>query len=89
MLAHNCSPFAGCRFAHRTSLHLPGQARLGAVLLQDRAQGGQRVGPQEPASLHRHEPHRPQPGACDSGGEATFFPPERISGKYLTTILHS
>merc|ERR1719397_2483376 len=49
--------------AHRVAVHLPGQAWLGSVLLQDRLEGGKRVGAQEPASLHRHEPHRPQPGA--------------------------
>ena len=55
------------------ALHLPRQARLGPVLLQDGAQGGpHRAGPQEPAGLHRHEPHRPQPGARYSGGELKF-----------------
>ena len=52
------------------ALHLPRQARLGAVLLQDRSQGGPHwPRAQEPAGLHRHEPHRPQPGACYSSGE--------------------
>ena len=30
---------------------------------------GKRACPQEPASLHRDEPHRPQPRACYSCGE--------------------
>ena len=68
-IAHNCLPIAGCRLAHRAALHLPGEARVGAVLLQDRAEGGQRAGAQEPTSLHRHEPHRPQSGARYSCGE--------------------
>ena len=46
------------RAAAGSPLHLPRQARLGAVLLQDRPQGGaHRPRPQEPASLHRDEPH--------------------------------
>ena len=46
------------RAAAGSPLHLPGQARLGAVLLQDRPQGAaHRPRPQEPASLHRDEPH--------------------------------
>ena len=46
------------RAAAGSPLHLPRQARLGAVLLQDRPQGGaHRARPQEPASLHRDEPH--------------------------------
>ena len=58
------------RAAAGAALHLPRQARLGAVLLQDRAQGGpHRARPQEPAGLHRHEPHRPQSGARYSCGE--------------------
>ena len=51
------------------ALHLPGQARLGAVLLQGRPKGGQRADAQEPTGLHHHEPHRSQSGAAHSSGE--------------------
>ena len=55
--------------APRPALHLPGQAWLGSVLLQGRPKGAQRPHSQEPASVHRHEPHRPQRGAFDPSGE--------------------
>ena len=49
-------------------LHLPGEARLGPVLLQDCSQGGQLwPGPQEPTSFHCYEPHRPQSGTGNTG----------------------
>ena len=50
--------------APRPSLHLPGQAWLGPVLLQGGLEGGDRPDAQEPASLHHHEPNRSQSGAA-------------------------
>lgn len=47
--------------APRSAIHIPGQARLGPVLLQGGPQGDQWTHPQEPTSLHRHEPYRSQP----------------------------
>jgi hypothetical protein len=57
------------RPAAGTALHVPGQARLGAVLLQGRAQGARGPRPQEPAGLHRHEPDRSEPRTTDFGGK--------------------
>ena len=59
-----------------TPLHLPGQARLGSVLLQDCAQGGSHWSrSQEPTSLHCYEPHRPKSGTSDTGGKSLIVGP--------------
>lgn len=51
------------------TVHFPGQTRLGAVLLQGCTSRARRPDAQEPASLHRHEPHRSELRATDPGGE--------------------
>lgn len=52
-----------------SALDLPGQTRLGTVLLQGRAEGTRRSRAQKSAGLHRHEPDRLEPRASDTSGE--------------------
>lgn len=62
-----------------STLHLPRQTRMGAVLLQGGAAGAGRAHAQESAGLHRHEPDRPESGGADISGERRRESEERVT----------
>lgn len=65
------------------ALHLPREARMGAVLLQGGAARAGRAHAQESTGLHRHESDRPEPGSADISGEQRGSPPPDIRREFV------